>query len=192
MNDPTIHLWFNDWNRIGSVVIGAIVFFAYVILLTRLLGKRTTAQMNNFDWIIAVAMGSLLSSGILLKDVSIADSLVAMGVLGLCQWLTTWLVLKVPRLAWVVKPMPRLLVHDGELVDGAMRAERISEDELFARLREQGYTNLEEVQWVILETDGRMTVVADMNPEMPLSEAGLMRNIDVQSDLKKIRPRRAS
>ncbi|PZX19651.1 uncharacterized protein DUF421 [Palleronia aestuarii] len=188
MNDPDIHLWFNDWNRIASVTIGAVIFFAFAVLLTRLLGKRSTAQMNNFDWIIAVAMGSLLSSGILLKDVSIADALVAMGILGLCQWMTTWLVLRVPWLAWAVKPMPRLLVHDGEIVEAAMRAERISEDELFSRLRGQGYTNLPEVQWVILETDGRLTVVPDMNPEMPLSDAGLMRNINVDPGLKKIKP----
>ncbi|WOI58266.1 DUF421 domain-containing protein [Palleronia sp. LCG004] len=188
MNDPSIHLWFNDWNRIGSVVVGALVFFAFVVLLTRLLGKRTTAQMNNFDWIIAVAMGSLLSSGILLKDVSIADALVAMAVLGMCQWLTTWLVIRVPKLAWVVKPVPRLLVHDGELVEDALRVERISKDELFARLRAHGYTHLAEVQWVILETDGTMTVIPDMDPEMPLRDAELMQNISVADHLKTIRP----
>ncbi|QFU07655.1 hypothetical protein PARPLA_01569 [Rhodobacteraceae bacterium THAF1] len=179
MNDPRIDLWFNDWSRIGAIGVGALFFFVFAVLLMRVLGKRTTSQMNNFDWIITVAIGSLASSGILLKDVSIADAAFAMVVLGLCQWATTWSVIQAPWIARAVKPTPQLLVHRGEMLNDALRRERISTDELYGRLREHGYTNVEAVKWVVLETDGRMTVIpfGDEDRDVRIDNADLMGNV---------------
>ncbi len=184
MNDPKIDLWFSEWNRIEAVAISAVLFFVFVVLLMRLLGKRTTAQMNNFDWVITVAMGSLVASGILSKTVSISDTLVAMLVLGLCQWITSWLVISWPPVARLVKPTPRFLVKDGASLPSALRKERISTDELFSRLRQHGYANIADVKWVIIETDGRFSVIPDRQADTVGSKADLMGNIKGESGLE--------
>jgi len=184
MNDPDINFWFNEWDRIQAVAVGAVLFFCVAILLMRVLGKRTTSQMNNFDWIVTVAIGSLVSSGILLKDVSVSDAFTAVIVLGACQWFTTWVVIQAPWMARVVKPTPRLLMHDGEVLKEAMRKERISVDELYGRLRENGHSQLETVKWVVLETDGRMTVISARDVDRDLDEAELLGNVKGMSGLK--------
>ena len=51
--------WFESWDRLQNVAIAAVFFYAFIVLLVRVLGKRTTSQMNNFDWIITIAVGSL-------------------------------------------------------------------------------------------------------------------------------------
>ncbi len=108
-----------------------------------------------------MAVGSLASSGILLKDVAIGDAAFAMVVLGLCQWGTTRAVIQAPWIARAIKPTPQLLVHRGEMLKPALRRERISTDELYGRLREHGFSDLAAVKWVVLETDGRMTVIPE-------------------------------
>lgn len=58
--------WVNSWNDIGDAVLSAILFYILIVLAVRLFGKRSTAQLNNFDWIINITVGSLVASGILL------------------------------------------------------------------------------------------------------------------------------
>ncbi|MCC9643193.1 DUF421 domain-containing protein [Rhodopirellula sp. JC740] len=175
----SIDTWFNSIDRLESVAIGSIYFYLLVILVVRISGKRLTSQMNNFDWIVTIAIGSLVGSGILLKDVSITDATTAIAILASLQWLTTYLVMKSSLFRRVVKPQPSLLTHKGQFVTENMQRERISESEVFAKLREKGFTSLAEANWVVLETDGSLTVI----PKRPLTfrEAKLLQNVAAPS-----------
>ncbi|MSU91651.1 DUF421 domain-containing protein [Rhodobacteraceae bacterium 2CG4] len=142
-----VDIWFNSWARLQSIAVGSVFFFVFIVALMRLSGKRTTGQMNNFDWIITVAIGSLASSGILLKNVSIADAALAMVLLAALQSATTWLALRSPRFAGLVKPHPRILAEDGRYLREALRAERVTEAEVRAKLRAHGMTRLSEANF---------------------------------------------
>ncbi len=89
MNEP----WniFADSERNLSIIASSLYFYVLVVALVRLMGKRTTAQMNNFDWIINVAVGSLVASGILFKNVPVMGATAAILTIAICQWLLTWL-----------------------------------------------------------------------------------------------------
>jgi|TARA_R100000501_G_scaffold10060_1_gene19843 uncharacterized membrane protein YcaP (DUF421 family) len=174
--ETDIDTWFNSWERLWSVAQGAAFFFVLIVVLVRILGKRTTGQMNNFDWIITVAVGSLAASGILLKGVSILDATLAILVLGGLQWLTTLGVLNSRIFRKLVRADPRLLVHKGKFLKNAMRRERISEAEIYSVLRQHGYTSPDDANWVILETDGTMTVVP--RQDLHLDDARLMADVE--------------
>lgn len=60
-------------SLIRTVIPGALLYVA-VVLAVRIFGKRSTSQMNNFDWIVTVGSGSLLASGVLLKDVTVLEA----------------------------------------------------------------------------------------------------------------------
>ena len=151
--------WFESWDRMQNVAIGAIFFYAFIVLLVRILGKRTTSQMNNFDWIITIAVGSLAASGILLRDIAIIEAVAAIVILAAAQWFTTWLVLRSKLFSRVVKAEPTLLTHKGEYLEDAMKRMRISKEEIASALRQHGMTQLSDANWVILETNGEMTVI---------------------------------
>ncbi len=143
----------------ASVALSAIAVYLVVIATIRIGGKRSTSKMNNFDWVVTVATGGLTASGILLKDVAVADAATGIVMLTGLQWMTTWLVLRSPMFCRLVKPSPTLLVDRGELLEANMRAVRVSEAEINAALRERGMSSLDEAQWVILETDATFSVV---------------------------------
>lgn len=133
--------------------------FAFVILVIRLSGKRVTSQMNNFDWVVTVAMGSLVGAGIILDDVTISEVVVAVGVLILLQHLLTRAVVRSSRISKIVKATPRLLLYDGQIIEEAMLAERVSRQELMAVIRQNGIARLEDTGAVVLETDATMSVL---------------------------------
>ena len=167
--------WFGSWDRLENVAIGAIFFYAFIVLLVRILGKRTTSQMNNFDWIITIAVGSLAASGILLRDIAIIEAVAAIIILSAAQWFTTWLVLRSKRFANIVKAEPTLLTHKGEYLEGAMKRMRISKEEISSVLRKHGMTELSAANWVILETNGEMTVIPRKDTE--ISEVQTMSDV---------------
>lgn len=164
-----IDTWFNSFNRLEDIILSATVIYLAIIVLVRVSGKRTTSQMNNFDWIITVALGGLVTSGILLKNVSVADALVAAAWLMFLQWLMTSIVLRSELVANLVKAKPSLLVDNGDYLRDNMRKERISEAEVMGALRENGLHEIKQAKWVILETDASFSVIADSEdrPEEP-------------------------
>lgn len=162
--------WASDWDRVLSITVSSVVFYLFVVLLVRVMGKRVTAQMNSFDWIITVAVGSLVASGILLRDVAVADAVTAIVVLALCQWAMTWMSMKSAHFSDIVKPVPRLLVHKGEYLESAMRAERVTKSEVNVALRAEGFTDVADANWVILETNGQLTVVPRQDVEFKQAE----------------------
>ena len=108
----------------------ALLFYILIIVMVRVVGKRTTSEFNNFDWIINVAVGSLAASGILLRNVASIDAIAAIVVLAACQFVTTKLVLRSENVADIVKAEPTLLTHKGEYLRDAIARTRISEEEI--------------------------------------------------------------
>ena len=142
------------------------LIYIVLIALIRLSGKRTTSQMNNFDWIVTVALGSLVAAaGITSSSASVLQVLLAITLLIGLQFAVTWLVLRSDTLRRWVKPRPRLLFYEGEFLCRDMRAERVSELELLAAIRASGHHELNDVGAVVLETDATLSV-------LPAQESG--------------------
>ncbi|MAP96359.1 MAG: DUF421 domain-containing protein [Ponticaulis sp.] len=125
--------------------------------------------MNNFDWIVTVALGSLVGSGIILKDITVLESLTSIGVLLLLQWALTKTIYHNKHVANLVKAEPVVLASEGVMNRNAMRRERVTESELMAAVRDNGLVSLDQVRWIILETDATMNVIptADIDIDAP-------------------------
>ncbi|MCR8826684.1 DUF421 domain-containing protein [Pseudosulfitobacter koreensis] len=153
------HLFFDGFGDLGRTLLSALILYVAVILFIRISGKRSTSQMNNFDWVVTVAMGSLMASGILLKDITILESASAIAVLLLMQWLLTFTMVRSAMVAKVVRAEPTLLYHDDRFLTNAMRRERVSEYEVLSAVRENGVVDLANVESVILEANAALSVL---------------------------------
>jgi uncharacterized membrane protein YcaP (DUF421 family) len=152
--------FFEDWSGlIRVVVIGAIAYIALVLLL-RISGKRTLSKMNAFDLVVTVALGSTLATIILSKEVALAEGVLAMGLLIALQYAVTWSSVRSETIGQLVKSEPALLFYHGAFLRTHMRSSRVVEHEILAAVRQQGIASLDDVEAVILETDGTIAVVA--------------------------------
>jgi uncharacterized membrane protein YcaP (DUF421 family) len=151
--------FFSGWSGVWRVlVVGALAYLTLVLWL-RISGKRTVAKWNAFDLVITVSLGSTLATIMLSKSVALVEGVVGLGLLVAMQFAITWLSV---RLRWVrklTKSEPTLLLDHGRICHEALREQRVTESELRAAVRSKGIAALEDVEAVVLETDGNFSVI---------------------------------
>lgn len=136
-------------------------FLAYVglIFFLRISGKRTLTKLNAFDLVVTVALGSTLATILLNSQVSLLEGLTAFALLIAMQYAMTFLAVRSKSFNKFIKSEPKLLYLNGAFLEDAMKKERINEVEVLQAVRNQGKGSLDEVQAVVLETDGSMSVI---------------------------------
>ena len=152
-------MFFSGWSTLlRTLVIGVLAYINLIILL-RISGRRTLSKMNAFDLIVTVALGSTFATILLNRDVSLAEGTLALALLIGLQYLVTWSSVRVGWIRKLVTGEPALLFYQGRMLSGAMRAARVTEDEILSAIRSSGVSALDDVHAVILETDGSFSVV---------------------------------
>jgi uncharacterized membrane protein YcaP (DUF421 family) len=119
--------------------------------------------------VVTVALGSTLATIVLSKDVALAEGLLALALLIGLQWVVAWLAVRVAAWRKLIKSEPRLLAWRGELNEAALREERMSPEEVYTAVRASGHASLAEVEAVVLETDGSVSVVGSSPDDSKLS-----------------------
>lgn len=152
-------LFFDSWESMLRTFLTTIFAYVILIVLLRSSGKRTLSKMNAFDFIVTIALGSTLATVILNKSVALADGVLAFFLLIFLQFLITFLSVRYKSVNDLVKSTPSLLVYKGKMLTGMMQKERITMDEIYAVVREKGLGSPEQAGAVILETDGTLTVI---------------------------------
>lgn len=158
-------MFFDSWTGLGRVLLVGTFAYVALVAILRISGKRTLTKLNAFDLVVTVALGSTLATVLLSKDVALAEGILAMALLVFLQFTITWLSVRSSRLRGLVKSEPTLIMHQGEFLDGTMRAQRITRDEVMAALRSEGVMDACQAMAVVLETDGTMTVIKDTDHE---------------------------
>lgn len=152
-------MWFDSWaDALRVLIVGAVSYVSLVALL-RFSGKRTLSQLNAFDFIITVALGSTLATILLSSDVAYIEGIAAFVLLAGLQFVVAWVSAKWPRARDVVAAQPVALVLDGELQEDELRRNRLTESEVLQAVRGSGSGDLSSVAVVVLETNGKLSVI---------------------------------
>lgn len=164
-------IFFIDNENVIRILATVPIMYISVILYIRILGKRSTSQLNSFDWIVTVAMGSLVASTIVLKNVSLIDGLSAILSLLMLQFLLTKVTAHLPQFKNIISSSPKLLFIDGEFINDNMKNERIAKSEILAAIRQSGVQHINDVYAVVLETNADFSVIekCDDNPPQILT-----------------------
>ena len=163
---------FDSWDALVRILVVGTLAYVALVLMLRVSGKRTLSKFNAFDFIVTVALGSTLATVLLSKSVTLADGLLGLALLIGLQYLIAFLSVRSSGFRALVKSEPTLLLHRGEFLDGALRRERITRDEVLAVLRSAGVADRAEAAAVVLETDGTLNVLSDagQSPRQPTLE----------------------
>lgn len=154
---------FFDNTMADAVARGAVLSvlaLLWVILLVRIVGLRSFSKMTSFDFIMTIAMGSLVGSSARVTEIAqFVQGCAAMAGLFLIQYL-----IAKGREIWdpfsgVVQNEPLLLMKDGEILQRALDLSRVARGDLMAKLREANVEDMASVRAVVLETTGDVSVM---------------------------------
>jgi len=142
-----------------GLVLAALGLF-WVMALIRINGLRSLSKMSNFDFVMTIALGSLLAGAAQASEWSaFAQALVGMVALFAVQWSMNQLRMVVPPFQSVVQNRPVILMRDGEYLTEAMHETRVSKSDLLAKLRKANALDFSRIRAVVLETTGDVSVL---------------------------------
>ncbi|WP_454193269.1 DUF421 domain-containing protein [Paenibacillus sp. Marseille-Q7038] len=156
-------MFFNTWNDLFRIVIIGIISYISLILMVRLSGKRALSQMNAFDFTVSVALGSILSTVILDKQISLIEGLTALALLIGMQFLLSKISLSKPWFREMLTSDPQLLYYKGVYIKSAMKKTRINKEDIYQSARNQGVQTMDEVSFVVLESNGKLSIISSSN-----------------------------
>lgn len=153
---------FGDWATVlHTLVVGTLSYFGVIVWL-RVSGKRTLSKWNSFDFVVTVAFGSVLASALLSTSTPWLQAMLGIGMLVVFQYVLTWLSVRTSAVQSLLKAEPTLLVFKGKFLEKAMKDQRVAEGEVLAAIRISGKSSLEDIDAVVLETNGDFSVVKNL------------------------------
>ena len=151
--------------------VSAVVFYFFIIVGSRLVGLRSFSTISSFDFIITLATGALLATTILSEKVSLLEGTVALVTLYGLQMLIAWLRTKWKVVRKLVDNQPLLLMDGPIILEKNLRLARITQDELIAKLRANNINSFAQVNAVVLESSGTISVLKKVNTDHFLDPA---------------------
>jgi uncharacterized membrane protein YcaP (DUF421 family) len=142
-----------------DIVFRAFFAFCFVFVITRLVGRRELSSLEPFDLILLVVVGDLIQQGVTQNDLSFTGLVLAAGMFGVLTLAVSYLGWRFPRVRPLFEPEPLVLVEDGKVIEKNLRKERISAEEIAGEARLQQIRSLDQVQWAVLESGGRISFI---------------------------------
>ncbi len=152
-------MFFDDWESILRAFIVTVLGYITLVIAIRISGKRTLSKMNAFDFIVTIALGSCLAAVSLNKNIALAEGVVVYSTLIGLQYLITYMSVRIKKVKAIVSGKPVLLLYKGEILPEVMKKERITIEEIYVAARAESVAHLHEVEVVVLETTGDITVI---------------------------------
>jgi uncharacterized membrane protein YcaP (DUF421 family) len=142
-----------------DIVLRAVVVFAFLLLLTRVIGRRELSSLQPFDLILLIILGDAVQQGLTQDDYSLTGAFLAIGTIAVLQVLVSWIGYRFPRTRTVLEGQPIIIVQDGEVIEDNIKRERLDPDEIAEAARLQGIAHLSDVKWAVLETSGDISFI---------------------------------
>jgi uncharacterized membrane protein YcaP (DUF421 family) len=122
-------------------------------------GKRELGSLEPFDLIMLVVLGDLIQQGVTQDDYSVTGALIVVSTIVLLTVFVSYLNWRVPRLRRYLDGEPIVVVKDGQPIEGNMRRERLTIEDIAAEARGQQIASLSDVRWCVLENDGKLSFI---------------------------------
>ena len=142
-----------------DLVLRALVAFFFVLLLARVVGRRELSSLQPFDLILLVMIGDLVQQGVTQNDFSLTGMLLVGSTIGVLAVFVSWTSFRFPRLRPVLDGEAIIVVQDGQPIQKNLNRNRLTLDELRAAARQEQIATLDDVQWAVLETSGRISFI---------------------------------
>jgi uncharacterized membrane protein YcaP (DUF421 family) len=142
-----------------DLVLRATVMFVFLLVLTRVIGRRELSSLEPFDLILLIVVGDALQQGLTQDDYSVTGALLVVGTFAVLQVFVSWIGYRFPRVRPVLEGEPIIVVQDGKVIERNLKRERLAVGEIEEAARLQSIASLDEVRWAVLEKNGTLSFI---------------------------------
>ena len=141
-----------------NIIFKTLVLYFYIAICYRIMGKKEVGKLGIIDLIVSILIAELAAMSIENLDSSIMLSVVPIATLVLIQVTLSFITLKSNNIRNLLDGKPVVIIKKGKLQFKNMSKIRYSLDDLLSQLREQQIKSIEEVDYAVLENNGKLSV----------------------------------
>jgi uncharacterized membrane protein YcaP (DUF421 family) len=123
------------------------------------IGRRELSSLQPFDLILLIVLGDAVQQGLTQDDYSLTGAFLVIGTFAVLQVSVSWIGYRFPRARPVLEGDPIVVVQDGKVIEGNLKRERLTIDEIAEEARQQQIAHLADVKWAVLETNGKISFI---------------------------------
>ncbi len=143
-----------------DAIVRAAAVYLFLLVLFRLSGKRTLAEVTTFDLILTLIISEAIQQALIATDNSLTNGLLIVVTLVGLDILISAVKQRFPRVDRFLEGVPVTILEEGSLQRESMQRERVDEQDILQAARElQGLDRIEDLRTAIIEKTGRITVV---------------------------------
>lgn len=154
-------------NLIWLYSIRTLLGFIVLLILTRALGKKQLSQMTFFTYITGIALGNIAGEMVINKEVKLVAGITAMIIWALLTIAIEQLSLKSAMVRVLFDGEPAIVIKKGKIQIKAMALSKLNMDDLSMLLRDKNVFSIQDVDYAILEPNGKLSVLKKQEAENP-------------------------
>lgn len=148
-----------------AILIRTVLAYFILMLIVRLMGKRQIGELQMTEFISAILLSEIAALPLTDRDIPLLYGILPLCVIGSFEVILALLCRKYAPIRHLLEGKPIELVHAGQYIEQNLTKTRISREEIDAQIRNNGFASIAEVDRVILEQTGKMSVLPKNNSQ---------------------------
>lgn len=142
-----------------DLAIRAVVLYVFIIFVMRMVGRRELSSLTAVDLVLLIVMGDAIQQGLTQDDYSVTGAVIVISTFAVLQVFTAYTGYRSKRMRKLLEGSPVVLIDDGRVLDGNLKRQRLTTDDVAEEMRLQQIVSFDDVRWGILEANGRMSFI---------------------------------
>lgn len=142
-----------------TIFIRVIIIYVFLVSIMRLMGKRQLGELEVSELVSALLLSDIAALPIGNQEIPLSYAIVPIIAITAFEVGVSFLLIKLPKAKNLISSRPAILINKGKIDKKEMMNNRISIDELISELRQRNVTDISEVEYAIIEQNGKMTII---------------------------------
>jgi len=141
------------------IILRTLMLYLLILMMFRLMGKREIGELSLLDLVVFMMIAEMAAVSIENTHDPIMRTIVPMLLLMVVQIVFAFISIKSKKFRDLIDGKPTIIINKGKIDETAMRKQRYNFDDLLLQLREKDIPNIADVEFAILETSGKLSVI---------------------------------
>lgn len=150
-------------SEILDVTFRAFSSLITLFLVTKMLGKKQVSQLSLFDYVIGISIGNFAAEMTINLESNEINGILAVVIFGLCAYFVSYLTMKSIKLRRFFMGTPTIIIQNGKILEENMKKVKLDINDMLEEVRSNGYFDLSQVEYAIMETNGKLSVLPKSN-----------------------------
>lgn len=149
------------------VFLRTVIIYILLVIIMRLMGKRQIGELEISDLVTTFLISEIASLPVTEPEIPLSHAVIPITTLLVFEVSISMLISRFPKIKSLLSSRPSTLIRNGELCQKAIKDSRLSFDELFSNLRQQGVDDVKQIKYAILEQNGKISVIQKADFRQP-------------------------